>query len=50
MLASKHRREDVYPVDMVANMKEVRYRLEKNEEGILNLREIFFKRSVYLGK
>ena len=49
MLASKHRREDVYPVDMVANMKEVRYRLEKIEEGILNL-EKYIKRSVYLGK
>ncbi len=49
MLASKQKRESVYPVDLVANIREIRCRLEKIEAGILNL-EKYIKRSVYLGK
>ncbi len=49
MLASKQKRESGYPVDIVTNIREIRSRLEKIEDGILNL-EKYIKRSIYLGK
>ena len=48
-LASKQNRKSGYPVDIATNIREIRSRLEKIEEGILNL-EKCIKRSVYLGK
>ncbi len=49
MLANKRKREGVYPVDIVTNIREIRSRLEKIEAGILNL-EKYIKRSVYMGR
>ena len=48
-LASKQNRQSGYPIDIVTNIREIRSRLEKIEDGILNL-EKYIKRSVYLGK
>jgi transposase len=49
LLASKQKRASGYPVDITTNIREIRSRLEKIEDGILNL-EKYIKRSVYLGK
>jgi predicted site-specific integrase-resolvase len=49
MLASKRKHESGYPVDIATNIREIRSRLEKIEDGILNL-EKYIKRSIYLGK
>ena len=49
MLATKKKREIGYPVDIATSIREMRSRLEKIEDGILNL-EKYIKRSTYLGK
>jgi excisionase family DNA binding protein len=49
MLASKQKHAATYAANMTTNIREIRYRLEQIEAGILNL-EKYIKRSIYVGK